>query len=423
MGKIIDIIILIITIIFLVAWQFITSIFPDLKLEYIMAALVTLLGGLYLHIIDNFKKLNKKISLIDTFSIIKYDNLQSLLKTIEQKYPAINHLRIFDLTSKDFLSLFATNTVYVKECTLILKNYHANDPQKDEIILNEIAESIVKWEKLVELGNIKRLNIIHYYNIPTDYFCLIDEKVLITGFVNDKSVIENDISLFVDIGTNQGSDMVKQYLRRFENTQNSFMNTTHKQYIAGNILAFANRTVEQKIRIFKNELSATKTIYAIGIANNELTSDLSTTFYIGFFNRSGKIKLMFANPNGENIALRETHEYREKGTLSFFIKHNLEDFIGYIKSIDKEKQNYEIRLYEFYPRMNCIITDNYVFVHYYGNNTRGLDVPTYVIPKENNESIYQSYLAEFEALWELGNQYNMRILNENGGKKDVEGSH
>jgi len=190
----------------------------------------------------------------------------------------------------------------------------------------------------------------------------------------------------------------------------------HKRFFCGvekgNILAFSNRSSSHQQNIFMNELLITKNILGIGMACDEITKQ-SYTFWESFFiERDGKMRLMFASPDGEQVKIREEmvrgNLVEQEREWPGVIKYNLNILLDNAKKI-KNKHSLldsdmrcEIGIYDFFPVINCVITDNYVFMHHYGSNARGVNMPVYVINKNENEinkDIYIFYKAMLNDYW------------------------
>lgn len=176
---------------------------------------------------------------------------------------------------------------------------------------------------------------------------------------------------------------------------------------AGAVAVVANRTSDIRTREFSAQLNQATSITAIGIANNVLTSELTPAFYKDFLlGRQGQLQIMFLDPDGAEIKEREKVEARAEGALSFFVKHNLEDFKSFISSCaavnPRVVERVEVRLYDFPPSLNCVIFNNSVaFVHHYGTHARGPDAPTLIVTADAPD-IFGFYVSEMEAVWKLG---------------------
>lgn len=407
MSLIIEILSYIIIIGLLLALPYLNDVFPNLKVEHILIALVTVVAGSYLNLNQQFRTLKKKLSFLGLERIFYYDSFGKAINFVENQIHVVNNLRIYDISTRNIYPAISSGTLHIKKCTLILRDFYLNDPNRDDSLITEIDLNIKKWMALKDEKKVDELYIYRFYDNPTDYMCLFDDKFLISGqYISEPDNIKSLTPMLVTSETKPGSDMIVQFLGRFENLIEMSKFHSSKPAFYGNILGFAKRTVSKKVEIFLEEIKQSDFIAAIGIANNELTADLSVDFYRDFFvNRNGKLKIMFAKPQCEQIISREKHENRANGSLSFFILHNIEDLNSYISQCGNISCDYQIRVYDFYPKTNCIITNNYVFVHYYGQASRGLDVPTFVISKEENPDIYDYYMSEFESLWALGVDY------------------
>ena len=417
MNLVIEILIYAIIIFALVFLPFLQEVFPELKLTHIMLALVTLVAGSYLNLFQQFNAIKKKLSFLGLERIFHYDTFSKAMTFIESQINTVENLRIYDIATRSIYPAISSGTIKIKKCTLILQDFYPNDPDINSDLISEVNIVISKWKALAEKGIIENLEIYRFFDNPTDYLCIFDNKYAITGQYIFESTGANGNSeqdfeiksltpMLVTNETKQGSDMIEQYTERFDRLIEMSKFQSSKPTFYGNVLAFAKRTKEQKKRIFNDEIARTHSISAIGIANNELTSDLSYEFYKNFFDeRSGVLRIMFSKPQCEQLAIREKDEGRASGSLSFFILHNIEDLNSFIDQCGQCSCDYQIKVYDSYPKINCIITDNFVFVHYYGQVARGLDVPTFVISREEDNDIYNYYKSEFDIIWDSGENY------------------
>lgn len=180
----------------------------------------------------------------------------------------------------------------------------------------------------------------------------------------------------------------------------------------GGIRVFPNRGDIGFGHELSASLEAAVRIDAVGLGNNKLTSDASLDFYRSFLvQRRGRLRIMFLNPEGSEISKREDGEHRDRGTLRYAVKHNLEDIRAFIKACTSEDaavaSNVEVRLYDFPPSINTIIIDNTTaFVHYYGVHARGYDAPSMIVTAAH-QTLLAWYRSEFESLWQFGQKLDV----------------
>lgn len=184
-------------------------------------------------------------------------------------------------------------------------------------------------------------------------------------------------------------------------------------------IVYPNRGDAAMLQILNQRLAGASKIDTVGIANNRLTCDVSVDFYRDFLTaRKGNLRLLFLDPAGKQIRAREKAENRERGALSFVVRHNLEDVQRFLHECANENpsvaSNVAVRLYDFAPHLNLIVVDDVAaFVHYYGTHSRGYDAPSFVIT-EAEPRVLAWYRQEFESLWALGSP--VRTINETSRK-------
>ena len=412
-SKIIDGIIYVAVILVIVFWQIFPNLFPNLKIEYILISILLLFGASYLHTILSINSVKQQVSKIDLTDVMSYDYLHNIIVNITDGISEVDKLKICDLTGKDFLQIFNDKNLKVQECWLYIKDI---EQVNNQAVADEINDSVNAWNNLQTQGKIKRLHIEKFSSNPTEFFCIFDDKFLISGFVrSDLKKTDDPNVLFVDITSRKGHKYIQQYSDKFD----SLIAESYKSAPPNknnNIFLFNNRNDEEQKALLNAELRVTKSVIAIGIANTEMTANLPNGFYKDFFvNKSGDMKLMFLNPDGDAIKRREEDE--EVGaangeyTFASVVRYNINKFLDGIKSVAVAPEaeitplNYALKIYDFYPKINCIITDNYVFFHYYGFKHCGTSSPSFVVKKEGNEESYAYYKHELLSYWEKAQDY------------------
>lgn len=190
-----------------------------------------------------------------------------------------------------------------------------------------------------------------------------------------------------------------------------------KLFSDGYIMAFKSRTNIRLRNLLEKELNSTISIVAIGVACDELSKQPYEFWKHFFKERDGKLRIMFEDPDGLQIGLREKMVCREeRGEFAESVRYNLRILVGNLDRISNDNNcdaiRAEIKLHDFAPVLNCIITDNYVFFHHYGSSTRGIDMPNYVIRKgrnRTNNQVYEFYRLMLDDLW----QESKKLKEEN----------
>ena len=370
-SKVIDIIIYITIIGILIFWQIYPSLFKNLNIETIWISVLLLFGASWLHTIENISEVKKLFQKVDTTDIMQYNFLNNLLDEIVKKKHIIRELKIVDVSAEDFLHLFTQDKISVNNCTLLLRDFEFGFPDYNQKIVDQIQESIEKWEKLQQNGKIKNLNIIRYKTNQTNFFCIIDNEMILSGFLRDSPIRDDPNIMFVDITSRKGYNLIQQYAEEFDFLLNVASSSIQNNNGMGNVFAYLN-------------------------VNN------------------GFIKVMFMDPDKEEIKIREKIEHGdniEEFQFPSIVKYNRERLLKNVNAIktannlSNDWNHVQLGKYNFQPSINCILTDDYVFVHYYGMRHCGMDVPNFVINKETDPSIYEYYSNYVEEYWKLGENY------------------
>ena len=128
----------------------------------------------------------------------------------------------------------------------------------------------------------------------------------------------------------------------------------------------------------------------------------------------GIIKVMFLDPDKEQIKIRERIEHGNDISEYQFpgiVRYNKDRLMRNVNAIKianhlpDEWNHVQLGKYNFQPSINCILTDNYVFVHYYGIKHCGMDVPNFAISKEADPTIYEYYKNYIDEYWNVGEAY------------------
>jgi len=184
---------------------------------------------------------------------------------------------------------------------------------------------------------------------------------------------------------------------------------TYKQFFnKGYTIAFKNRDDPKLKNLLAKELDNTKNISVIGFACDEISKKTDDFWKLFLVDRDGILRMIFIDPNGEQAHLREHMVFGDSDNrFSKSVKGNISRLFVTIDRIKDDNipktLRTEIRTNDFAPVVNCIITDNCVFIHHYGSNTRGVNMPIYVVRKGSNKvnnQIYEFYKdTMFNDLW------------------------
>jgi hypothetical protein len=146
---------------------------------------------------------------------------------------------------------------------------------------------------------------------------------------------------------------------------------------------------------------ATK-VEAIGISINELTLKLGDKDYIRALERGAEFTLLFLDPDGVNVGIREDEENVEKNHIANATRKNLSRLNRLRTELEFDgKENLyeqiEIILYDDIPRCNLVfIDDKVLFAQYYANYVKGENNPTFYIVNDGSDGIYSFYRKIFD---------------------------
>ena len=269
-SKVIDIIIYIIIIGTLVFWNIYPDLFPNLSVEIILISILILFGTSWLHIIENITEVKKLFQKLDTTDVMQYGFLNTLLDEVKKRKHTIGELKIVDTSAEDFLHLFANEKIIVNDCTLLLRGFDENANDYDPRIIEQIDLSIRKWEALKQDGKIKKLTIIKYYSNQTSFFCIIDNEMILSGFLRGDPIRDDPNVMFVDITSRKGYNLIQQYIKEFDYLSN--FTSCSKFNIGGTVFAYTNVNKQASKDKLKLELRNTKLVSAVGLACTEITN-------------------------------------------------------------------------------------------------------------------------------------------------------
>ena len=414
-SKVIDIILYVVIIIVLVFWQIFPSLFPNLSVETILISILVLFGCSWLHTIESITKVKKLFLQLDTTDVMQYNYLNKLLDEVREKKTIIRQLKIVDVSAEDFLYLFSEDKITVNSCTLLLREFNPGSSEYDQRVVDRINDSIKKWETLQHNGKIKKLSIIRYFTNQSNFFCIIDDEMILSGFQRDEPVREDPNIMLVDITSRKGYRLIQQYLSEFDFILQSAAGRAQSYAGAGNVFAYTNINKEDAKEKLKRELRTTKNLSVVGLACTEITNLSFDELQNILVKNDGYIKIMFMDPDKDEIKIREKIEHGDSITEFEFpgvVKYNRNRLLKTIYSIKTYNElpddwnHIQIGKYNFQPHINCILTDEYAFVHYYGMTHCGMDVPSFVISRTSDPAIYDYYRNYIEEYWNRGEPYD-----------------
>ena len=255
---------------------------------------------------------------------------------------------------------------------------------------------------------------IRYYVNQTNFFCIIDDEMILSGFLRGEPIREDPNVMLVDITSRKGYNLIQQYAKEFTFLRNSISNPPRSNCSTGSVFAYTNVNNQDSKNKLKHELGNTKNVSVVGLACTEITNLSYEELQNILIKNDGFIEIMFMDPDKEEIRIREKIEHGDEIKEFQFpsiVKYNRNRFktiVNAIKIDNKlpdEWKHVKLGKYNFQPSINCILTDNYVFVHYYGMKHCGMDVPNFAISKETDPSVYEYYKNYVAEYWDRGESY------------------
>ncbi|GEM29739.1 hypothetical protein NN3_07460 [Nocardia neocaledoniensis NBRC 108232] len=170
---------------------------------------------------------------------------------------------------------------------------------------------------------------------------------------------------------------------------------------------FARRTdflrVSPPQKLFRNA----STIDLTGLSLNILCQQCSDTEVLRMMRGGTRMRCLFLDPEGSNIAERELEEGHAPGALSGLTRLNIH-MLQRVQSHWTSAMNgrIEIRVYDAPVRFNiCIIDSETCVMQPYLPFARGLESPTFVSKRQEREGTFQTFTEVFEEMWRKGTDY------------------
>jgi hypothetical protein len=179
---------LVIAAILFVLWPWLSTIFPSMKLEQMVATLVGLFTGTTLYIFMLSKKLQATLEEIqrDTSNLrttgIQRDSINSAIQIALRHRRVIDHMRVFAISSGQIQPILAGQNFKANKCTLALRSFDGltKDGQDEQFEIH-IGQLIGEWQRMVTRGKITDLAVRRYNFPPTEYYLILDDAVIICG--------------------------------------------------------------------------------------------------------------------------------------------------------------------------------------------------------------------------------------------------
>lgn len=218
----------------------------------------------------------------------------------------------------------------------------------------------------------------------------------------------------------QELESVEDQRRRLE-IENVRLATLGGQAQPGPIIHHFHAKRERTQIIFDALSAATDTIDVVGVANEMVTIDVDEGFFTPFFDRGGRMRVLFLDPESEAVKRREVQEKWPPGHLSIKAAAN----IARLKLYSNAEGKLQVRLYDHMPTVNMLLIDRrWALVHHYGWSAHGTETPTIEVDDRVSESavpdddtlkraaqirseILKYYISEYNGLWALGKPYEL----------------
>ncbi len=167
---------------------------------------------------------------------------------------------------------------------------------------------------------------------------------------------------------------------------------------------YANRNSDDYRSHVRRLVSRAKTIDVVGIGNSQFTSDASLEFYQQLLSeRRCVVRILFLDPKGSQVAVRERDEEHAVGTLSQQVYKHLSYILKFMRALEAAdpvaRRLLEYRFYDRYPSCNMTMFDREtVVVQHYLYTTRGAISPIFGVTGKASWLV-NFYREEFDELW------------------------
>ncbi|MEU6564798.1 DUF5919 domain-containing protein [Nocardia nova] len=155
-------------------------------------------------------------------------------------------------------------------------------------------------------------------------------------------------------------------------------------------------------KLFRNA----QTIDLAGLSLNILCQQCSDSEVLRMMREGTRIRCLFLDPGGLNIAEREREEGHLPGALSGLTRLNIH-MLQRVKSSWTSTMNgqIEIRVYDAPVRLNiCIVDSEVCIMQPYLPFARGLESPTFVSRRRGLDGTFQTFAEVFEEMWRKGTE-------------------
>jgi hypothetical protein len=128
----------------------------------------------------------------------------------------IEHLRVFAASGSQMHTFIQHSRLTIDNCSLLL--------QRPEDLHSSYARAIdqviVRWQLLVRIGRIRRLEILRYNFSPTEYQCIFDSQYLIHGLFRPNDYEESGLTVLDPMIVNgealSGAALIEAYVTRYD---------------------------------------------------------------------------------------------------------------------------------------------------------------------------------------------------------------
>jgi hypothetical protein len=166
-------------------------------------------------------------------------------------------------------------------------------------------------------------------------------------------------------------------------------------------MVFPRRAMMTEMWDFRKMLSVASSVEAIGISINELTIKMDQRVIENALQSGCEITLLFLDPKGKNIKVREKEEGQEKNTIVNNTKStiNLAKRIKFKNTKNNVFDNLMLYKYDIIPRMNMIFIDKeHLLLQYYATTISGSNNPCFYFRKIEGSTVFDAYYSEFQKI-------------------------
>ncbi len=150
---------------------------------------------------------------------IRTGSLAEGFEVASLRFPRIEHLRVFAISSQQILGFMRFHPFEIANCSLLLRGFTEGD-QEHRDFRKQIELVVRDWRVLQRDGRIKNLTVRSYDFFPTEYECIFDDGFMLLGLYDsdpsDYSEVRVRKASIIDGSTFPAESIIAEYIDRFD---------------------------------------------------------------------------------------------------------------------------------------------------------------------------------------------------------------